>query len=731
MLEPKFIDQQLMLQHRVELESRIRLTNHKFDTVFAGRYCDPYFSTRTHLVTYKDYTYKLENNERCAQIRDERKSLSEAVRLATRAGTSSTTAVSLYREYARAEDSINIANIFFNQARQVDQDLAPYRSGVCTFPAFTILPCNSDRIPCLKCSKFPVSTFNISCDSCQHGRTLTAILDPKPLPSLALLKIYSEERGVSLNQATRELAEKLKIAPDEPFASLRNLESEGWYRQTFEIQPCPNDSVAFKDDEGNILGVVVDTPNGYVPKSRFCFLDSPMTHELAVPFGPPFPLLNQTTMRMEPSYGIAFLLDFDWVFNNYLHIVPYLDDHIVTTSFGSSETINEIDVSPLTGRQVTVFANRPGRQLPDEGEVETAIKLAEKLEPIVGDLKITVGNENGFEEPTALAEFGDRFGTTSKTNASLRPIIGIKLETAKQFIQGKREIEFLIPPLIMKSSTFNLYGGSSTAKSLLFLALSVAIASGTEIFPFMGCASPGRVLYWDGECRDGLRSKFASVCRGMNLDPEKLSIDFVAAQVDLLTEEGRQEVNKKIEKLQAQCGGIPLTTLVFDNLTHLGGDSTSEDAWNAFFMWLHELNALGITVLLLGHANDSGDQRYSARPGLSVQASFQVVMDKINDSENDPDMEGTKIIRLICRKEGDNPYLKENEELVFTLRVDQVDSGEFSAKWNSGGDQKLITRVMRMQKAAGMTYEEQGVFWNNRKPHQVRYFQKKQGLIKK
>lgn len=166
--------------------------------------------------------------------------------------------------------------------------------------------------------------------------------------------------------------------------------------------------------------------------------------------------------------------------------------------------------------------------------------------------------------------------------------------------------EWLLADLLPADTTTLWYGDDGSGKSLLALALSVAVAAG---LPFLGRpVQRGPVLYVDTEfAADEFQRRAYQLARGMGLGRPPEGLWYVRTRYSLSSPGGQRDLARLVEQLQP-------VLVVVDSLT-LGTWTDDLKEAQAAVAVLQFLESLGTTVLALDHIpkNLAQNQAY-ARP---------------------------------------------------------------------------------------------------------------------
>ena len=186
---------------------------------------------------------------------------------------------------------------------------------------------------------------------------------------------------------------------------------------------------------------------------------------------------------------------------------------------------------------------------------------------------------------------------------------GLVVLSLHSFLQQKlRERGFLLFPIIPEQGLVLLYAPRGVGKTLLALAIALAIASGSDLFQWE-CSKPRAVLYIDGEMpATALQERLASLALGAGINSADSLFHLVTPDeqefpLPNLAQPGGQVL------FEPYLAGVSL--VVIDNLACLcsAGRENETESWQPVQRWLLDLRRRGISVLVVHHAGKSGDQR--------------------------------------------------------------------------------------------------------------------------
>lgn len=167
---------------------------------------------------------------------------------------------------------------------------------------------------------------------------------------------------------------------------------------------------------------------------------------------------------------------------------------------------------------------------------------------------------------------------------------------------------FLLSPIVHEQGLTMLYAYRGVGKTLLALAIALAIASGNKLFHWL-CSEPRAVLYIDGEMSaQALQERFKALALGAGIDVRQTLLHIITPDTQSLPMPNlAQESGQKL--IEPHLAGISL--VIVDNLACLcsAGKENETESWVPVQRWLLGLKRRGISTLIVHHAGKSGEQR--------------------------------------------------------------------------------------------------------------------------
>ena len=167
---------------------------------------------------------------------------------------------------------------------------------------------------------------------------------------------------------------------------------------------------------------------------------------------------------------------------------------------------------------------------------------------------------------------------------------------------------FLLSPIIHEQGLTMLYAYRGVGKTLLALAIALAVASGNKLFHWL-CSEPRGVLYIDGEMSaQALQERLRALALGAGIDIQATRLRIITPDTQELPMPNlAQEAGQRL--IEPHLEGVSL--VVVDNLACLcsAGKENETESWVPVQRWLLNLKRRGISTLAVHHAGKSGEQR--------------------------------------------------------------------------------------------------------------------------
>jgi hypothetical protein len=193
--------------------------------------------------------------------------------------------------------------------------------------------------------------------------------------------------------------------------------------------------------------------------------------------------------------------------------------------------------------------------------------------------------------------------------------------------------DFILGEVLSTTSRAMLVGPTGLGKTMLGLALAMAVAEGRD-FLHWRVPKPRRVLYLDGEMsRRLMKKRIADEMQRRGTERETTL--FVLSREDfpnlapLNSEAGQQFVNHAIEAV----GGVDV--IVVDNIqAWTTGDMREETSWEPVLSWLRDLTRRGIGQLWVHHTGHDESHSYGSKT-REWQLDAVMLMEEVERPDSD------------------------------------------------------------------------------------------------
>lgn len=204
-------------------------------------------------------------------------------------------------------------------------------------------------------------------------------------------------------------------------------------------------------------------------------------------------------------------------------------------------------------------------------------------------------------------------------------------------LQGRPD-NFLLSPIIKEGDITFLYAAKGVGKTCLALPIAYAVSLGDSLFDLWRSPKKRVVLYVDGEIGEaGLNLRCASVRQQFSLAKnQETNVRLLSDRFNLYTSSGRELLERAINDVNDECpAGMKLSFMVLDNLTSMVGGHDKPEQWDEFFTWAKGLTNMGISLLILYHANRDGGMRGSQMK--SINADNLIYLENVSHAEEGAD----------------------------------------------------------------------------------------------
>ena len=174
--------------------------------------------------------------------------------------------------------------------------------------------------------------------------------------------------------------------------------------------------------------------------------------------------------------------------------------------------------------------------------------------------------------------------------------------------------EFLLSPIIKEGDLTFLYASKGVGKTCIALPMAYAVALGEEMFGLWKASKPHTVLYVDGEIgKSGLALRRDSTRKQFSLPSgQETSLWLLSDRFNMYAPTDRKRIEDEIAYINDNSPkDRQLSFLIVDNLTSMNGGHDKPEEWDEFFNWLKVFANMGISVLIIYHANRDGTMRGS------------------------------------------------------------------------------------------------------------------------
>lgn len=287
------------------------------------------------------------------------------------------------------------------------------------------------------------------------------------------------------------------------------------------------------------------------------------------------------------------------------------------------------DWTPLRGRRVVIIADR------DEAGDKYAYAVADLLRNLAESVRIARPAEgkdaaDHVAAAHALAELVVEDPEAELRKATVRRYPSLDLDTILDPNRPPRE--YVVAGLLPAGAAVTLTAPAGTGKSLLSLAIALAVARGHRHIAELGIPKPRRVLYVDMEnTPDDLAERFESfgIRRGDSLG--RLTYLSLPSLPPLDTREGGNELGAIVRAYGLAAGDL----VVIDSLQRvIEGEENAADTMRAYYLHtgIH-LKRAGLTSLRLDNTGKDVTRGSRGTSGKRDDVDLELVM--VPDAEDD------------------------------------------------------------------------------------------------
>lgn len=174
--------------------------------------------------------------------------------------------------------------------------------------------------------------------------------------------------------------------------------------------------------------------------------------------------------------------------------------------------------------------------------------------------------------------------------------------------------EWIIPQFLYQAQNTMIYSRPGVGKTNFSLAIASACSRGGKLFGPYSVPEPTGVLYLDGEMGGSeMQERLESMWIRPDPDRFRLVSSEVISSMNVSVPNITDHIWRRsiFEILQEN----PLKVLFLDNLSSLspGTDELSGEDWDPINQWLLKLRRIGVSTILVHHANKTNSQRGTSK----------------------------------------------------------------------------------------------------------------------
>lgn len=193
------------------------------------------------------------------------------------------------------------------------------------------------------------------------------------------------------------------------------------------------------------------------------------------------------------------------------------------------------------------------------------------------------------------------------------PPFALRALGADEFaIQELEPLAPILAPVIWEKTLIMIHAKRGVGKTYFALALSFAIANGTQLFNWRA-PWPQSVLYVDGEMQaQRMQERLKAMGLTMGGIPSRLLLVSPDLQDGPMPDLGTIAGQRQIDALVTEDTAL----IVIDNLSCLlrsGGAENDAESWGFFSSWLLAHRRAGRAVLIIHHSGKGGAQRGTSK----------------------------------------------------------------------------------------------------------------------
>lgn len=207
-----------------------------------------------------------------------------------------------------------------------------------------------------------------------------------------------------------------------------------------------------------------------------------------------------------------------------------------------------------------------------------------------------------YDRQNGAGSFWRLIDRVQGADTSAAPVDGKLLVSSAAFVKGFVPPDYLVDGIVQRRFCYSLTAPTGHGKTAVALLLAACVATGK---PFGSAAvETGRVAYFAGENPDDVRARWIAMCEHLNIDPDKVSVHFLAGTLDL--DEARPQIAKEAE----DAGGFDLLVIDTGAAFFRGDDDNANVQMGTFARGCRQLTQMagGPCVLVLMHPTKTPDR---------------------------------------------------------------------------------------------------------------------------
>ncbi|WP_201830994.1 AAA family ATPase [Microvirga zambiensis] len=340
-------------------------------------------------------------------------------------------------------------------------------------------------------------------------------------------------------------------------------------------------------------------------------------------FPKPWPLYGLRELTHRPNAPVLIVEGEKSADAVHKHILS----HVPIAWPGGSSAVDQIDWSPLRGRDIILWpdADRAGRGAMEKVRAQAIAAGAQSVRCVQLPPHLPEGWDladeipDGLDVQQLLREAADVGGRLRRHIQSAREVSVLNLPPKS----------YLVDNWLPRGGLAMVWAARGLGKTWFCLELAVCVAEGDDFLAY-GIPSPETVLYVDGEMplvdiKERLNQLRSELPENLHiLSSERLFANDTPLNIN--DEADQQRIIDAVEDMTRE--GIRPSLIILDNLSSLaaGLDENDNSALDRILKFLRQLRHGGVTVLLVHHANKTGDQRGASRREDLLDTSIKLVL---------------------------------------------------------------------------------------------------------